>query len=322
MKKIVYISGIVCANLMLIGALLKALHLPGANIFLMVSILLFCFGFLPISLVSSYKSSGEKKYKSLYIITFVVFSIVLLGALFKILHWPGAGLFLLIGTLLPFVLFLPAYLIYTRNEKSVVNLMGVIFGMTFFAVFSVLLSLNPSLNVLNNYTLSFVENEKTREFSQSISQKENNDKEIVQKADELCAYINELKCELLITSGNQCIRNDDGLKQESYVSINNYSSQTSLLFEGDSKRKVDFLKDRVDGFRKSVLSSKEASNELKELTKSIFDSSNYKVVRSDGQVIDWAEREFSTNNLIVLLASLSRIESNVRFIESECFPSK
>ena len=139
MKKIVYISGIVCANLMLIGALLKALHLPGASVFLMVSILLFCFGFLPISLVSSYKSSVEKKYKSLYIITFVVFSIVLLGALFKILHWPGAGLFLLIGTLLPFVLFLPVYLIYTRNEKSVVNLMGVIFGMTFLAVFSVLL---------------------------------------------------------------------------------------------------------------------------------------------------------------------------------------
>lgn len=320
MKKLIYISGIACANLMLVGALLKSLHLPGASIFLMVSILLFCFGFLPISLVNSYKNQVEKKYKTLYIITFVVFSLVFLGALFKILHWPGAGLFLLVGTLLPFVLFLPAYLIYTRNEKSVVNLMGVIFGMTFLAVFSVLLSLNPSLSVLNNYSLSLFENEKTGKFSQSISPK-NNNKEITQKANELCAYINELKCELLIISGNQCIHDEYGINPNSYANIN-YSDQISLLFDGEQNRKVDFLKSKIDDFSGLVLSSKEVSIELKELVNNLPDISSNEVIEPDGQVLNWAEQEFSTNHLIVLLASLSRIESNVRFIESECLPSK
>ena len=118
MKKSVYYPGIACTILMLFGCMFKIMHWPGASVTLTVSILLFCFYFLPAALVNSYKSQETPKYKTLHIITFIVFSICMMGVLFKVMHWPGAGAFLIIGLPLPFVLFLPVYLYSTKDEKK------------------------------------------------------------------------------------------------------------------------------------------------------------------------------------------------------------
>ncbi len=82
-------------------------------------------------------------YKWLHFVTFVAFAISLTAALFKIMHWPGAGVLLVFGIPLPFVIFLPVYLYSTRNVKnqSPAYALGVMFGLTFLAVFSVMLSL-------------------------------------------------------------------------------------------------------------------------------------------------------------------------------------
>ena len=143
MKKLIYISGVLCANLMLIGALLKVLHITGASLLLFVSILGFSTIFLPLALIYNYQNQEEKKYKWLHIVTYLVFSITFVGALFKILHWPYASVLMIIGIPLPFVLFLPVYLYSTRKDKSIplLNHLGVMFGLTFLALFSVLRSL-------------------------------------------------------------------------------------------------------------------------------------------------------------------------------------
>ncbi|TVR70068.1 MAG: hypothetical protein EA408_11805 [Marinilabiliales bacterium] len=143
MKQFVYISGTVSTNMLLLGAIFKMNHWPASNILLVVSILLFGFVFLPAALLSSYNAQEQKKYKWLHIVTFIAFAISLTAALFKIMHWPGAGVLLLFGIPLPFVIFLPVYLYSTRDVKnqSPALAMGVMFGLTFLAVFSVMLSL-------------------------------------------------------------------------------------------------------------------------------------------------------------------------------------
>jgi hypothetical protein len=37
------------------------------------------------------------------------------GALFKIMHWPGAGIFLMVALPFPFLVFLPVYLYVTSR---------------------------------------------------------------------------------------------------------------------------------------------------------------------------------------------------------------
>jgi hypothetical protein len=321
MKKTIFILGIVSVNIMLFGALLKALHLWGGSILLVISILLFSFGFLPLALNSSYKSQEEKKYKWLYIVTFIVFSFDLLGALFKILHWPYAGLFLTIGLPLPFIVFLPVYLYqtYKFKEKSVINSLGIMFGLTFLAVFSVLLALNVSATVLNSIVVNNYNNENTAKFYQGISVN-NSDKDIIKlKSDELCAYIDELKSEVLVsTENNSLVGNYDPIKV-----INSGSTNLSIftsLKEGDES-KIDHLKKMIGEYGMVISKSEKAKQELKQLAGSLFDVTDKELPNSKGVLQKWEDREFQSANLIIVLDVLSKFQSNVRFIETEYLTS-
>jgi len=311
MKKLIYITGIVSVNLMLIGALSKVLHLPGASFLLFLSITIFCFGFLPFALTSSYKSQNKRNYKWLYIVTFLVFSVVLMGSLFKILHWPYAGAFMLIGLPLPFVLFLPVYLYQTRKNKgnSLLNNLGVMFGLTFIAIFSVLLTLNVSSNVLNSFALNSFNSDNSAKFNQSIAKNYADKDNIKQKSDEICAYIDELKCEILIATNNHLCTNGklDVKDNSSYpFSLDNKSAQVSILFDGGNQSKIGVLKNMLTEYRMAISKQEKLSNELKELSNILLEPS---------------EREFPSTHLTLILDVLSRIQSKVRFMEVEYLSS-
>jgi len=326
MKKLIYITGIASVNLMLFGALFKVLHLSGAGVLLTISILLFCLVFLPSALRSSYLSQDGRKYKWLYIITFVVFAFDIIGALFKILHWPGSEILLIIGIPLPFVLFLPVYLYQTHKykDKSVINSLGIMFGLTFLAIFSVFLSLNISWGFMNSVALNSFNNENTTKFYQNISNTSTDNDIVKQKSDKLCALIDDLKYEILVATDNQQLANNK-LANYSPISTINRSSSNLPIFKsinGGNESKVDLLIKMIGEFGEIISRSDKVSNELKQLSSSLFDVSNKTVERNNGfQTINWQERELPAANLIITLDVLSRIQSNVRFVESEYLSS-
>lgn len=315
MKKSVYFSGIASANLMLFGSMFKVFHWPGAGILLVLATLMFCLWFLPSALIHNYQSQPEKKHKALHIVTFIVFFIVMLGVLFKVQHWPGAGLFLLIGIPLPFVLFLPVYLYSTRDERKVTNtnFLGIMFGLTFLAVFSVLLSLNISKNVLHQMAASVSQNEQSSFFLHSQKAIDNN--VIDKKAEELYAFIDELKCELVNVAGIDCrsVKNVS-INSSDQVAALNHSQAGNILFADGRAGKMDLLKSKLEDYRKAVLATEKISPELSELANTLFDTSD---LRSDEEVITWEQREFSNRHLISMLDVLSGIQSNVLLVKSE-----
>jgi len=324
MKKLIYISGILSVNLMMFGALLKVLHLVGAGILLPLSIFLFSLFFLPLALYSSYNSLEEKEYKWLYIVTGIVFSLDLLAVLFKIMHWPGAGIMMIIGIPLPFVLFLPVYIYQTRKNKnkSAINTMGILFGLIFLAVFSALLTLNVSATLLNKFAVNSNNNEKSVRFYELITRNDSSKENIKIKAEELCDYVEVLKCEILTaTQNNLC---ESGKVRNDYNPIKtiNQNSTNLPIFStiiGESQSKVDILKIKINEYRETVISSEKVSAELKELSNTLFDTSDREIhLGGDVQKVNWLEREFPNSNLSIVLNALSRIQSEVRFIESEC----
>ncbi len=141
MKKTTFLLGILVIQNMLAGTLFKVMHWPGANILLTLGCMLFSFIFLPIALYISYKE--QHQYLWLHVITLFVFSIGIQSILFKVLQWDGNQLLLQIAFPLPFILFLPVFLYQTRLNKKLddTNFLGVLFGLTFIAVFSVLLAM-------------------------------------------------------------------------------------------------------------------------------------------------------------------------------------
>lgn len=308
---------------MLVGALLKVLHFTGASLLLFISILGFSTFFLPLALIYNYKKQEEKKYKWLHIVTYLVFSITFIGALFKILHWPYANILMIIGIPLPFVLFLPVYLYNTWKDKSVplLNHLGVMFGLTFLALFSVLLSLNISYDIAQNFAINSYNSDKATTFYQAISKSAQSSDKVKQKGDELCKYIDEIKCKLLANTNNgNC---DNGKLKDNFnpLNLSNPTNQTSILIEGGALSDASKLVDKIQEFKLLLENSNIKNQELIELTHSLLNIDDKYIGDKKDLYIVWYKKEFPTNNITVLLDVLSRIQCNVRFIEAEYLAS-
>jgi uncharacterized membrane protein YhaH (DUF805 family) len=65
------------------------------------------------------------------------------AALFKIQHWPGAGIIVTVALIAPFVTFLPAYIVYYNRSanKDITSFIAVLFLLVFVAVMDALLTI-------------------------------------------------------------------------------------------------------------------------------------------------------------------------------------
>ena len=325
MKKSIYFSGIACAEFMFLGSIFKIQHWPGAGIFLTVSVLLFCFFFLPAALMNSYNNQEEKKYKETYIVAGIVFAICMMGVLFKVQHWPGAAIFLFIGIPLPFVLFLPVYLYQTRNENKAgnMNFSGIMFGLIFLAIFSVLLSLNVSKNVLSHVASGMSRYENSTSFLETNIQDMKIENKVTKNTDELVSFIENLKCEILQATDNKACENKSKNADFSPFELVNHDNSEipkQILLGNGLNTKMDELKAKIKSFNESLLSSNKLTPELAELVNSLFDVSDKST--GDQDASEWEYRVFPTFQLVVVLDVLSQIQSNVRMLERECLDIK
>ncbi len=319
MKKSIYYLGIACANLMLFGSLFKIQHWPGASVMLVLAVFLFCFAFLPMALMNSYNEGGQK-YKALHIVTFIVFFISMMGVIFKVQHWPGAGMFLPFGITLPFILFLPVYLYQTRNEKNkeTMNFSAIMFGLTFLAVFSVLLALNVSKSIILKIGTSLRMSSEASAFNMATINVTDKQNPILEESDKLCVYIEGLKDHLLIASDNT-VDGKASLDITQMANMENSNIPVHILLGDDSNNKMEELKSKINSYRESVLASEKISPELSELSSTIFDVSDKDT--EDGKMT-WEQRTFGAYQLIVVLDALTQIQSNVRLVESELLAVK
>lgn len=139
MNKIIYISGIVSAVLITLGSTFKIQHWPGAGVLLSISITFFALFFIPAALLNNFKH--EKKNAYLYISIFITLLINFAAALFKIMHWPGAGILVMVGLIAPFLIFLPAYIVYYNRlpDKDITRFIAILFLLVFVAVMDALM---------------------------------------------------------------------------------------------------------------------------------------------------------------------------------------
>jgi serine phosphatase RsbU (regulator of sigma subunit) len=98
MKKAERILGIVALSLFVLGIISKSMHWPSSGILLGLFVLCFNFGYLPLQLIRERRQVSSLLDRSYLIFRFITLFIVLLGFMFKIQHWPGAGIMLFLGT--------------------------------------------------------------------------------------------------------------------------------------------------------------------------------------------------------------------------------
>lgn len=146
MKQKIYLLGLITIAIIVIGALFKVSHWPGAAHLIILGIVLLVFFFLPLALRNHYMTAGNRENRVLYIVTWLTCLVVFGGMLYKTMHWPGAGKILMVALPFPYVVFLPVFLAVTSKDKnfSIHNTVSVLFLLTGISVFSALLALNVS----------------------------------------------------------------------------------------------------------------------------------------------------------------------------------
>jgi hypothetical protein len=152
MKQKIYILGLITAIIISTGIIFKVNHWPGAGILITAGILILVFIFLPAALMNSYKAEGKSQNRLLYIVTWITCLVVFIGMLFKVMHWPYAGVGLMIALPFPYIVFLPVFLIVTSKNKNfnIYNTVFVLLLLAVNSVFSALLSLNVTKTIVDD----------------------------------------------------------------------------------------------------------------------------------------------------------------------------
>jgi len=110
MKNTMKISGIAGTVLLGFAALFKIMHWPFAGFILILGALSMAFVFMPSALTVLWKETHSGRRLFLYVSAFMTATFFITGVVFKIQHWPAAGLILVIAVLTGIFLFVPALL--------------------------------------------------------------------------------------------------------------------------------------------------------------------------------------------------------------------
>jgi len=155
MKQKIYTLGLGITSVIFLGALLKINHWPGGGQLLVLGVVTLVMVFLPLALGNHYTAEGGKKNLLLYIVTWITSFVVFGGMLFKMMHWPGAGIALLIALPFPYVVFLPVFLAVTSRDRnfSIYNTVAVLFLLAGTSISSALLALNVSKEKIDDSIL-------------------------------------------------------------------------------------------------------------------------------------------------------------------------
>lgn len=118
MKNTMKVSGIAGTILFGFATLLKIQHWPGAGIGFTLGGVILTFVFLPSALVVLWKETQNKKRIFLFISAFIAGACFIIGTLFKIQHWPGAGLVLVLAVLIGLLFFMPALIAFILKDQD------------------------------------------------------------------------------------------------------------------------------------------------------------------------------------------------------------
>ncbi len=305
MKKTVYLLGIISTIFIVTGSLFMGLHLAGASVLLMLGTILVVMGFLPLFFYTSYKEQEGKKSLILPLGAFLSIALLIVGALFKVLHYPFAREILLIGQIILLAGFLPVYLVsvYRKSQETrswtayllLVVLSGALIYMTS--------STRISSMVINEYISVSAEAKQTKDYfviqtdslyktlnlKHPIGDAKITLDQIKLKSQEIDQYLDEIKGRLLSSSGNS-----------SEVNLKNADSERACYLVLQKKGQNIQIPQSVDKYMSLLMNS---TNIIKSKKLIYFYLSDV--------------NRFENLPLVIALARINELQRNIKLAEYE-----
>lgn len=315
MKQKLYIVGIATALLIFTGTIFKVNHWPAAGYMISFGVGTLVLIFLPAALRSHYRAEGNSQNRILYIITWLTCFVVFTGMLFKVMHWPYAGVAMTIALPFPYVVFLPVFLIITSRNKSF-NIYNTVFLLLLLAVnsvFSTLLALNVSRDRINE-SFNLAQNYYRLEKALSEIPVKDPQSLVSQKIDyvlKISDYYQERMLNLDLNSLENWHNDPSSVVRGDSPNI----PLIALAKEGSSSYGIE-----LENGMKDLLDAMEKTKGYETMAKSaplIFD-----IYKPDGSGPDYGIRYIAFKTMAMALIHLEGLKSDLLLLRSQPVPLK
>jgi hypothetical protein len=336
-SKFLHLSILLGGILFMAGVLFKVQHWPGAAVLLLAGWFFILFVFLPVLLFVKRKESTSRRDRIVIALGVIGLIIFELSTMFKLFHWPGAGILMIVGSILLVSVFLPlfTYARFKQIGKITGEYIFLITGSMFFILFTVLLAINVSKDIQSVNVNSFQKNaaiisyldQKNLNLFEVIS---NNPDTLISKhllvikpiheeSNRICNQIESIKTSLIMAT-------DDVDKQtaERYLqsvsmvkNISNIDLVNKTLIGENCNGFAYSLKKDLQNFQ-SIIST---SGLPADASKPISILTNTPEIDINGTTTPWEIYTFEHNTVINCLVVLSDIEKKVRLAELQAVSS-
>jgi hypothetical protein len=332
MKKFMYILGTIAPTLLITGALFKLMHWPGSAVLLTLGTFLLAVIYLPVFAMYNIRDTrkqGRKVNKALYITGVITGFFFLTGVLFKIMHWPGAGVALSFSVVFTVVVFIPVLVIHAIRDKEnqLQNFSILIFILALMAVNIMVFTLRISKNALSSMIMASEQHLITSRALESGNAlyldhylrhaepapiKYETASLIHEKSNELDRQLEQLMGEILIatTDENRPAVGSNGdidLSRAKLFDVQNGVYRV-MITDDEHTGKGEALQSSLETYRQLLLSN--ASPQLQVTIGALLDI---------GPVEDesWLGYHFYMVPMIGAINVLSNLQLNIRFLEGE-----
>jgi hypothetical protein len=250
----VYLLAYLGGAMMFLGILFKIMHWPFANYLFFHSLAIIAYVLLPLIVVVRYRQT--KISKGVFVSGMVSMIIIITGLIFKVMHWPGAGLALDIGAVVLVLVFVPLFYL-NEVRKSETLRIDYLFGVvviTFFIVFTFLQTLSGKTDMqegLDFQSKSFRENAlMLQQLNNSLTERLEQPEAVLlmDKADSASKQIDYIKT--MIVQASYRITMEEAAKHiQGDLLFSRHLSNVDFLFnENAESKQLSELKARLQSF--------------------------------------------------------------------------
>jgi len=323
MKKVIFGFGLTSTILLLAGTIFKLMHWPGAGIMIFIGACLLVLFYFPSILYHKLKESPKNE-TVLHVTGFLGLSIITVGALFKIMHWPGAGVMLIAA--LGFLAFgyVPIYFYkkYQTSANKPVTLTASLVAMTCLILVFALTRMN-----VNDYDHGLQSVQEHLAESVTIGSNnsglyaslENNDEAIRLKesANETVAYLEKLKVAIIAATEHIPEEEASSVPLNHFKRNRDFGIPMEILFGEEVNGAYHSTKiiELLNAYENELMSVYPQS--LRAEVERLFPFDTGKMYEYDGEEWSWAKYYFYRIPASGIVSQITKLQADIRQTENQ-----
>lgn len=324
MKKVTFGFGLTSTFLLLAGTIFKLMHWPGANVMFVIGAALLALIYLPLILHHKLKESPRNE-ALMHIAGFVGLAFTTVGSLFKIMHWPGASVLLMVGMGTLAFIYVPVYFYkkYQVSANKPITFSASLVAMTCLILVFALTRVNNSKNYDFGLTLidaqlrTSVENTSNNNLLYAQLENESKASDIRNAASAAISQLRLTRASIIASVDNISVEEASTMKLSDVRNSSDFRTPTDILFNSTDGEQVNVetLVNELNSFKSVVVNT--YSPNLQQQVEATFPFNTNANFKEEGKDLNWSEYSFYKVPVIGVLSNLSKLESEIRQAENQ-----